>query len=204
MKDLVLRVALFTVVFVALLAIVNMSHAQSENTKTLKQVKSLPNFVLNDQYGKLFTRDRLKGKWSLIFIGFATCPDVCPFTLANLEAVRADMGFRLRPDSIPNIIFLSVDPDRDKTLLKEYLYYYHPEYIGITGKVSEIDKLIKGLDAYYKLEKKAANDMAYNVIHSAKVAVINPDGNVVAEISPPFQPHSTGEYLINLIRGIDS
>ncbi len=63
--------------------------------------------------------------------------------------------------------------------------------------------MIKGLDAYYKLDKKSPDDKAYNVIHSAKVAVINPNGEVVAEISPPFKPHSTGEYLINLIRGID-
>jgi len=178
--------------------------AYSQNNKTLNKPKSLPDFVLNDQYGKAFTKERLKGKWSMIFVGFASCPDVCPYTLANLEAVRADMGFRLRPDSIPDIVFLSVDPDRDQPLLKEYLYYYHPEYIGITGTKKSIDTLIKGLDAYYKIDKKKPDDKAYNVIHSAKVAVINPNGEIVAEISPPFQPHSTGEYLIKLIRGVSS
>lgn len=191
-------------IMLSLLLFGQLTYAQSDNNKTLKSPKALPDFVLNDQYGKFFSKDRLKGKWSMIFVGFASCPDVCPFTLANLEAVRADMGFRVRPDSIPNIVFLSVDPDRDTPLLKEYLSYYHPEYIGITGKISEIDKLIKGLGAYYKLDKKTPDAKIYNVIHSAKVSVINPDGEVVAEISPPFKPHSTGEYLINLIRGIDS
>jgi len=194
----------FLVLLLPLFLCGQLTYAQSDNHKTLKSPKPLPEFVLNDQFGKFFSKDKLKGKWSMIFIGFAACPDACPFTLANLEAVRADMGFRMRPDNIPNIIFLSVDPDRDTPLLKEYLYYYHPEYIGITGKVSEIDKLIKGLDAYYKLDKKTPTDTAYNVVHSGKVAVINPEGEIVAEISPPFKPHSTGEYLINLIRSFDS
>jgi protein SCO1/2 len=171
--------------------------------QTLKKPKGLPDFKLTDQYGETFTADRLKGKWSMIFVGFTTCPDVCPYTLANLEAVRADMGFRLTPDKIPNIIFLAVDPERDEPLLKEYLYYYHPEYIGITGDRGEIDTLIRGLDAYYRLDKKTPDDKIYNVIHSAKVAVINPDAEIVAKIDPPFQAHRTGEFLMQLIRGIE-
>lgn len=171
--------------------------------KTFSTPKALPNFVLTDQYGKLFTSDNLKGQWSMVFVGFTTCPDVCPFTLSNLEAVRADMGFRLTPSKIPNIVFLAVDPARDTPILKDYLNYYHPEYVGITGETQQIDNLVKGLDAYYKIDKKTPDERHYNVIHSANVAVINPEGQMVAHISPPFQAHSTGEYLIRLIRGLE-
>ena len=177
--------------------------AAAYGNKTLSSPKDIPDFVLTDQYGKLFTTDNLKGQWSMMFVGFTTCPDVCPFTLANLEAVRADMGFRLTPSKIPDIVFLAVDPARDTLILKDYLNYYHPDYIGITGDTKQIDTLVKGLDAYYKLDKKKPDDEHYNVIHSANVAVINPEGQVVAQISPPFQAHTTGEYLIRLIRGVE-
>ena len=53
--------------------------------------------------------------------GFTHCPDVCPFTLANLEQVVAELGLRVRPDRLPTVIFLGVDPDRDRANLKDYV-----------------------------------------------------------------------------------
>lgn len=169
--------------------------------QTLKIPKPIPEFQLFDQYQKKFGVLDLKGRWSMIFIGFTTCPDVCPFTLANLEAVRADLGLRLRPDHIPNIIFLAVDPDRDTAILKDYLSYFHPSYIGITGSTQELDKLVEGLDGFYRLKRENPQDKTYDVVHSARVSIINPDAEIVATIDPPFSPHNTGEYLINIIRG---
>ena len=169
---------------------------------TLKKYKPLAEFVLEDHDGNKVDQNMFKGSWSMIFIGFTTCPDVCPTTLSNLEAVRADMGLRMRPDNIPRIIFLAVDPDRDRPFLKDYLSYFHPEYIGITGSHEELGKLIKSIDAFYRLDKKYLTQIDYEVLHTAFVAIINPDGEMVAKINPPFVAHKTAEYLNNLIRGV--
>jgi protein SCO1/2 len=170
--------------------------------KQLKSPKTLPAFSMEDQYGEQFGVDRLKDQWSIIFVGFTTCPDVCPFTLANLEAVRADLSLRVRPDRIPRIIFLAVDPERDRPVLKQYLAYFHPSYIGITGEKEEIDKLIKGLGSFYRLAKRRANDASYEVVHAATVYITNPQAEVVAEMNPPFDASATGEYLFNIIHGV--
>ena len=95
-----------------------------------------------------------------LLVGFTQCPDVCPFTLSNLEAVRAELGLRLRPDHLPNIVFLAVDPERDKPVLQNYLSHFHPDYIGITGEPQQIDKLVAGLDAFYRLEKNIRRTIA--------------------------------------------
>ena len=34
---------------------------------------------LVDHHGEPFTRERLKGEWSLVFFGFSYCPDICPY-----------------------------------------------------------------------------------------------------------------------------
>ena len=138
----------------------------------------------------------------MIFIGFTTCPDVCPVTLANLEAVRAEMSLRVSPKRIPRIIFLAVDPARDSPVLKEYLAYFHPEYIGLSGAVVQIDSLIKSLKAFYRLDKQSPDDVDYDVLHTAFVSIINPQGQMVAKLSPPFYPHKTAESLNQLIRGV--
>jgi protein SCO1/2 len=171
----------------------------AESMDTLDPPHLISEFNLTDQYGDAFGIDQLKGRWSMVFVGFTTCPDVCPTTLSNLEAVRAEMGFRMSPERIPNIIFLAVDPDRDTAVLKEYLAYFHPQYTGITGESGEIDKLIKSLDAFYRLDRKNADDSSYNVIHTATVSIISPEAKIVAKISPPFHPHKTGEFLMRVI-----
>src|SRR5262249_46044611 len=96
-------------------------------------------FTLDDHNGNPFTADSLKGHWSLVLAGFTNCPDVCPFTLANLEQVTAELGLRLRPDRLPLVVFLAVDPDRDRPNLKEYVQQFHPDFIGVTGELDQVD-----------------------------------------------------------------
>lgn len=176
--------------------------ADSDGFESLPNPVEIKPFSLKDQDEQLFDLSRLQDHWSMIFIGFTTCPDVCPVTLSNLEAVRAEMGLRLSPERIPRILFFAVDPERDVPVLKSYLGYFHPEYIGITGETDQIDKLIDNLGAFYRLDKKTANDLNYNVLHTAFVSVVNPAGEIVAKLTPPFHPHKTAEYLTQLIRGV--
>ena len=178
------------------------SEAQNIKGVIIDPPERLPFFELTDQYGEAFGVERLAGGWSMILVGFTQCPDVCPFTLSNLEAVRAELGLRLRPDHLPNIVFLAVDPERDKPVLQNYLSHFHPDYIGITGEPQQIDKLVAGLDAFYRLEKKHPNDHRYNVQHSAAVSIINPKAEIVAKLSPPFHPHRTADYLAKVIKGV--
>lgn len=186
-------------VFITLLFFSIFAHS-SEPFETLKKPVSLPGFELESHDGKSFTLEDLKGGWSLIFIGFTHCPDVCPVTLMKLEAARAELGMRFRPDSIPSNIFLAVDPARDKPILAKYLDHFHPDNIGVTGKPEQLDILVKGLDGFYRLEKSRFNDGNYNVVHTAAITVINPKGELVAKMNPPFHVHPIAEFLTNLIR----
>ena len=154
-------------------------------------------FTLDDHNGKPFTADSLKGHWSLILAGFTNCPDVCPFTLANLEQVVAELGLRVRPDHLPAVIFLAVDPDRDRPNLKDYVVQFHPDFIGVSGALDQIDRMLKGMDAIAVRGKPDAHGN-YQVTHSAAVAVIDPQGRLVAKISPPFEPAPTAQFLADL------
>jgi len=154
-------------------------------------------FTLDDHNGKPFTADSLKGHWSLILAGFTNCPDVCPFTLANLEQVVAELGLRVRPDHLPAVIFLAVDPDRDRPNLKDYVVQFHPDFVGVTGALDQIDRMLKGMDAIAVRSKLDAHGN-YQVTHSAAVAVIDPLGRLCAKISPPFDPAPTAQFLADL------
>ncbi len=161
-------------------------------------------FNLTDQFGQPYGLERLKGQWSLLVLGFTSCPDVCPMTLLRLEAIRAQLGMRMMPDSIPEIVFVAVDRERDQAVLKEYLAHFHPDYIGLTGSNAELDKLVDSIGGIYKIEKRYPGDTGYNVRHSAGVAVVNPKGEWVATLNPPFHPHRSSEFLVQVIRDANS
>ena len=71
----------------------------------LDEPKTIPEFVLSDKSNTLFTESDLIDQWTLIMFGFSSCPDVCPFTLQNLEGAVAETSLRVRPDSIPKVVF---------------------------------------------------------------------------------------------------
>ena len=86
------------------------------------------------------------------------------------------------------MVFVSVDPDRDTPeLLKQYVRYFDPSFIGVTGKADEIDKLTGQLGILYGFEDKDAEGN-YNVNHSAQFVLIDPQGRLRAVISPPHDP----------------
>ena len=157
-------------------------------------------FALEAHDGTSFTEADLEDHWTLIFLGFTHCPDVCPFTLANLAAVRSELGQLMRPESVPEIVFLAVDPERDRPLLGAYVEHFDIAFTGITGEPDAIDGLTQSLDGFYRLEKKGPDDDAYSVTHSAAVSLVNPAGEVVAKLSPPFEPFQTATYINRLMR----
>ncbi len=157
----------------------------------------IPEFSLSDQDGQTFTPDDLEGNWTVIMFGFNSCPDVCPFTLGNLEHAISETAMRVRPDNVPNVVFVSVDPDRDAEVVSDYALYFHPEFLGVTGARDQIDTLVEATDSFYRLMPPDSNGY-YEVQHSSAVSVIDPEGNLRAKLQPPFDAGLTAEFLARL------
>lgn len=163
---------------------------------------ALPAFELEDHHGREFTRESLAGRWHLLLAGFTHCPDVCPFTLANLQRVMAELSLRTMPDKLPRVLFLAVDPKRDRPVLRDYVEHFHPDFLGVTGDEAAVDALVAALDGLVRRgEPDAQGD--YEVAHSAAVSVIDPQARVVARLNPPLAPPETAAYLSRLMRAAE-
>jgi protein SCO1/2 len=173
------------------------------NGVILDRPSPLQAFALDDHNGRSFTADSFKGRWSLVLAGFTHCPDVCPFTLANLEQVVSELGLLVRPERLPVVIFLGVDPERDRANLKDYVVQFHPDFLGVTGAADQIERALKSFDAVATRTKPDARG-SYQVMHSAAVAVVDPEGRLTAKINPPFDPAPTAQFLADLFRRHDS
>ena len=157
----------------------------------------MPDFTFTNELGETFTDDALKDGWTLVMFGFLTCPDVCPFTLGNLEAAVSETGMRVRPDSVPKVVFISVDPDRDADMVTDYAKFFHPEFEGFTGEREQINTLVEATDSFYRLLRPDHTGY-YDVQHSSAVSVFAPDGTLRAKLQPPFDPGLTAEFLARL------
>jgi protein SCO1/2 len=158
--------------------------------------KVLQPFKLADQNNTVFDEKRLLGKWSFIFFGYTSCPDICPATLYVLSSVHglliAETG--KIPDDM-QVVFISVDPARDTNeKLAAYITYFNKDFIGATADKIEIDKLARQFGAGYVFEEETSAG-EYNVSHTSAIFLVDPYGRLVATFSQPHQPQTiTSQY----------
>ena len=113
-------------------------------------------------------------KPSLIYFGYAFCPDVCPLDNArNAAAVEllSERGLDL------GAIFISIDPERDTPdVVREYAELFHPEMVGLTGSAKQVADAAKAFRVYFK---KNGDDEYYLMDHSSFTYLVFPGPEVV-------------------------
>jgi protein SCO1/2 len=74
------------------------------------------------------------------------------------------------------ILFISVDPDRDRPeVLKNYIPYFDPDIAGLTGSKDAIDHAVNAYGASYEISRQPGDPPGvYSVNHSAFTYLVNP------------------------------
>jgi protein SCO1 len=146
--------------------------------------RALPDFRLTRSDGSSLTLADWKGRWTIAFFGYTSCPDVCPTTLATFKQVwsrlaRTPAADRWRFD------FISVDPERDTPeRLATYVGYFDKDFVAATGSDEELSRLTRALGLVYS--RAPAGNGDYAVDHSASAVIIDPDGREAGLFRPPF------------------
>ena len=142
-------------------------------TRTSAQIGG-PISMIN-QDGVAVTEADFSDRYSLIFFGFAYCPDVCPFTLNKLKHAIDNL-----PDDVekPRTILISVDPERDTPeALKTYLSNEDFPAIsaGLTGSEEQISEAAENFVAYYKRIDDDISAAGYTMSHSSLIYMMDKD-----------------------------
>jgi protein SCO1/2 len=130
-------------------------------------------FSLKGVGNKTVTQVDLKNKTVLVFFGYASCPDICPTTMAQLTEVIAKLGDDARD---VRILFISVDPHRDTPdMLQAYVDAFNKNAMGLTGSEKEVAALARRYRIAYQIEKPKPGDSSeiYDVTHSRGVFVFD-------------------------------
>jgi protein SCO1/2 len=134
-----------------------------------------PKFTLEDTSGTAFDFSlKTQGYVTLLFFGYAHCPDMCPAEMALIASafkkIPADVADRFR------VVFVTTDPARDNAkTLRTWLDHFDKRFIGLTGS----DQAIRSAQIAANIppaEKSAVRpDGTYDVGHAAFVLAYTKD-----------------------------
>ncbi len=140
--------------------------------------RPLPALQLVNHNGQAIGTDAFSGHWSLVFMGFTNCGDVCPTTMAKLRMLSDRVTQPLE------IVFVSVDPGRDTPeVIKRYVEKFDADFVGMTGTPEQIEIFAAALTTPYFVDSSAET---YTVDHSSTLFLINPDAALAGVITPPL------------------
>ena len=167
------------------------------------------NFV-NDQSESLNLSEISKGKWVLIYFGYASCPDVCPIDLSKIN-----LSFEMMENKDKlQVVFVSVDPARDIGMLDQFASAFNSSFLGLTAHNEELETISKSLGVYHQVvesrklaqsdhssheDQETASHEHYDVDHTTSFLLFNPDLKLTALLTSPHEPKPMAEALDKII-----
>lgn len=161
----------------------------------------LPAFSLQQSDGTPLSGEELKGHWTLVFLGFTHCPDICPTTLAQLSS--AQKQWRSIPEAQrPRVLFVSADPERDSAeTTGRYAHAFNPDTLAATAPIPQLQAFARSLSmVFMKAPGPSGRADDYSIDHSAGFAVLDPQARMAGVIQPPFDVAAIADDLAVLTK----
>lgn len=168
---------------------------QLQAVKLFDQPRVLPSFSLQQSDHTPLIPGELKGHWTLVFLGFTHCPDVCPTTLNDLSLALDRLGDKRNR---VGIVFITVDPERDTPeALKSYVASFDAPVTALTGTSEQVAQAEKAYRVYSA--KHPTGDGNYDMDHSAVIYVMDPQGRFTATFTPDTGADAVAERMQKLL-----
>lgn len=165
------------------------------------EARALQPFQLIDGNGQPFTEADFRDQYSLVFFGFTNCPDICPDTLNQIaEAKKRLELMRVEEQDMPQVVFVSVDPERDEgQAMMDYVRWFDEDFTAVTGDDEALQQLTQQVGALYV---RLAPDESgfYTVDHSGMIVIIDPEARMIGRFAQPIDTEAMVADLFELSR----
>ena len=175
---------------------------------------------INDDSQDIHLSELTEGKWSLLYFGYTSCPDVCPMDLSKIS-----QSYQLMQHSDKlQVVFVSVDPMRDIGNLDNFASTFNSSFLGLTARQDEMMSISKTLGVYHEVvqsqklaqedhsnhgehshevggdEEHGSTEMAhYDLDHTSSYLLFNPNLELTALLTSPHEAVPMAEALDKII-----
>ena len=143
-----------------------------------------PDFVLHDTSGAAFDfrAETADAAVTMLYFGYTTCPDICPGHMAAIASALRSVEPAIAEQV--DVVFVTLDTVNDTPeLLREYLDSFDASFVGLTGSVDEVNRIMADMG----LTPTAIDDMAdFPPSHPINIITFTGDE---ASIAYPFGVH---------------
>ena len=163
--------------------------------------RALPAFSLQQSDGTALTTEDLAGHWTVVFIGFTHCPDICPTTLAQLASAQKQWA-SIPTASRPRVLFISAVPERDSPKLTgDYAHAFHADTLAATAPISQLEEFARSLSlVFMKAPGPSGEPDDYSIDHSAALVLLDPQVRMAGVAQPPFDIRAIAADLERLTK----
>lgn len=163
--------------------------------------KQLGHFSLTQTKGKgliEFNEKKLRGQWHLVFMGYTSCPHICPTEMQNLKELYKKLPAELQQDT--QVLMVTTDPLKDTPeILDGYVKKFHPDFIGLSGTKDQIAGFAKQFSMPFLPSDETDKNKSYEINHSASIYLTNPEGQLYAIFSTPHDVDKMHADLLQII-----
>jgi len=155
-------------------------------------------FALSDHHGQRRHLADFRGRAVILFFGYTHCPDVCPTAMERFNQVVQRLG----PAAAKvQVLFVTLDPERDtREKLAQYVPFFHPGFLGLTGTVEEVGAVAKEFRVYFS-KRPVAGGEGYSLDHWAGAYVFDPAGRLRLYVAPETPVDAVAADLQRLLAG---
>jgi protein SCO1/2 len=165
--------------------------------RLFNEPRPIPPFKLDGADGALVPAN-LAGHWTVVFLGFTHCPDICPTTLSTLAQAQKQWA-ALPAASRPRVLLVSVDPERDTPAkVADYARFFHADTLAATASGQALADFVQSLGMVYM--KVPQPDGGYMMDHSSTLVVLDPQGRQAGLIRPPLDAKAIAADLATLAK----
>lgn len=128
--------------------------------------------------GDLFTTKARQGGLLMVYFGYASCPDICPTTLADLRRAMQLVG---DDAEMIDVAMVTVDPFRDTPeILESYIQAFFPTgHALVTDDQGLLNEAATAFGAGYQVTQDAEGNI--EVAHTALMSVVDSAGRILVQ-----------------------
>ena len=153
-------------------------------------------FTLTDSAGKQVNWSDFDGKYRIVYLGYAYCPDVCPMDVQRImrgyeafQQEEPEMAAQVQP------IFITIDPERDTPeVLAEFIGHFPKGLVALTGTPEQIAQVVKDYGAVAKKGEVQANG-GYLMDHTNITYLMGRKGEPLAMLPTDQGPEAVAADL---------